>query len=277
MSSLSDSSGKYLLLNRALLVNGVVRPAILRFQNRFRPSIKNFCLITGAPRSGTTAVSEWLGHQRAVLSFQESRILVSIHRFMEEIDRFQNLDRNSRVIAKLARRLVCDYYATENTLIGKSLVVEKEPLEPIAFPAKDYHQFIANFRRVFPHSKLLFVIRDPIATIWSMSRRRWGESLANHEAKEFTLDEYIENWCSCVELILSYQSDPNSYIVPYGRLVKDPKTESGRICDFLKIRYSDSFEPHQTKEIGFSNYERGKILLQVQPQLDLLSSQGILS
>ena len=109
-----------------------------------------------------------------------------------------------------------------------------------------------------------------------MSRRRWGESLANQEAKEFMLDEYIENWCSCVELILSYQSDPNSYIVPYGRLVKEPQTESVRICDFLKIRYRDSFEPHQTKEIGFSNYERGKILLLVKPHLELLSSQGIL-
>lgn len=277
MSSASDSSHRYSLLKPTLLIKRVVRPALLSFQKEFRPGIKNFCLITGAPRSGTTALSEWLGHQPAVLSFQESRILVSIHRFIEEIDRFQNLDRNSTLIAKLARRLVYDYYSTENTLIGKRLVVDKEPLEPIAFPAKDYPQFIVNFRRVFPHSKLLFVIRDPIATIWSMSRRRWGESLANEEAKEFMLDEYIENWCSCVELILSYQSDPNSYIVPYGRLVKDPQTESGRICDFLKIRYRDSFEPHQTKEIGFSNYERGKILLSVQPQLDLLSSQGILS
>lgn len=277
MSSFDDSSHSHSLLKRTLLVKGVVRPAILSLQKKFGLGIKNFCLITGAPRSGTTAVSEWLGHQRAVLSFQESRILVSIHRFMEEIDRFQNLHRNSAVIAKLASRLVCDYYSTSNTLIGKRLVVEKEPLEPTAFPAKDYHKFIVNCRTVFPHSKLLFVIRDPMATIWSMSSRRWGESLVNQEAKDFTLDEYIENWCSCVELILSYQSDSNSYIVPYGRLVKDPQTESGRICDFLKIRYSDSFQPRQTKEIGFSDYERGKIMLQVQPQLDLLASRGILS
>src|SRR5689334_17287759 len=121
MSSVIDLSYRYLLLKPILLMKRVVNPAILSFQKAFRPRIKNFCLITGAPRSGTTAVSAWLGHQPAVLAFQESRILVSIHRFMEEIDRFQNLDRNSIVIAKLARRLVCDYYSTENTMIGKSL------------------------------------------------------------------------------------------------------------------------------------------------------------
>lgn len=160
-------------------------------------------------------------------------------------------------------------------LIGKRLLVDKEPLEPIAFPSKDYEKFIVNFRRLFPESKLLFVIRDPIATIWSMTRRNWGESLANMESKEFTIEEYIENWCSSVDLILNIKTDPNTHIVQYGRLVNDPENESGKILDFLGINNGNSFQPRQTKEIGFSNAEQETILRMVQPQLKLLSAQGI--
>ena len=45
----------------------------------------------------------------------------------------------------------------------------KEPLEPIAFPDRHYEQFLDNTRLLFPNIKLLFMVRDPLATIWSMS------------------------------------------------------------------------------------------------------------
>ena len=220
---------------------------------------------------------EWLGHQPGVVVFQESRILVSIHRFLEETYRFQNPNHDTAVLTKLASQLVSNYYAASNILIGKKLLVDKEPLEPIAFPPKDYRNFIINFRLVFPDAKLLFVIRDPVATIWSMSRRRWGESLTNREAKKFTLQEFTENWCSCADLLLSYRTDPSTYILQYGCLVSDPVNESRRIYDFLQIKYGDSFQPRKTKEIGFNRDEREEILLSVEPQLKQLSAQGILN
>ncbi|MFC2088977.1 sulfotransferase, partial [Calditrichota bacterium] len=159
--------------------------------------------------------------------------------------------------------------------MGKRLLVEKEPLEPIAFPLKDYEQFLKNVRRLFPEIKFLLVIRDPIATIWSMKQRTWGSSLTNIETKKFTIEEYVENWCSCADIILQYCSDPNTYILRYRRLVNDPENESRRIIDFLNICKRNSFQPRQTKEIGFSNEEREKILLMVQPKLELLNAQGI--
>jgi len=160
-------------------------------------------------------------------------------------------------------------------MIGKYLLIDKEPLEPIAFPFKNYKQFINNFKRLFPESKLLLTIRDPIATIWSMNRRTWGESLRNAEVNKFTLEEYCENWCSCADLILQFSYDPNTYIVQFGRLVNDSENESRRILNFLNMRKGNLFQPHQTKEIAFSVGEKEKILQIVQPQLELLSARGI--
>lgn len=232
-------------------------------------------LVSGAPRSGTTALCEWLGHQRDVSAFTESRILVSIHKFMEEIYRFHNLEKDSRMIVDLARHLVIDYYSSSRILMGKKVLIDKEPLEPIAFPSKEYGRFIMNIRTLFPECKLLLMVRDPVATIWSMTSRTWGSSLTSPESRSFTLEEHIENWSSCAELIVQHCSDSNAYIVQYGRLIHDAENESRRVFEFLDIQEGSAFQPREPKENGFSNKQRGKILRMVQPQLRALSGQGI--
>ena len=253
----------------------IIRPAILKFQRHFGLSPRNLCLISGAPRSGTSALCEWLGKQRQVSAFPESRILVSAHKFIEEAHRFQNLSKDSARITNLARQLVFSYYYDSRILIGRRLLVDKEPLEPIAFPSKKYEEFIKNVKIILPDCKLLIAIRDPIATIWSMSRRTWGESLTNVKKQRFTLEEYAENWCACANLTLKLSSDPNTYVVQFARLVSAPIDESRKIFDFLGIHNGSPFQPRQTHEIGFSEKERKKILKIVRPQLEKLRLQGI--
>ena len=274
MSSLHEYSARHSPVKRNL-IKGLARSAVLSMQNSFRLFPQKICLISGAPRSGTSALCEWLGHQQELSAFTESRILVSMHAFIEEIHRFRNLDRDEITIADLARQLVYDYYASSRILIGKRMLVDKEPLEPIAFPSKEYGRFLLNMRQLFPESKFLLAIRHPIATVWSMSQRTWGESLMDTERRGFTLQEYIDNWCSCADLILQYSSDPNTYIVQFGRLVNDPESESRRIFDFLDIRGGVPFQPRQTHEIGFSTDQRQKISLLVQSRVQSLDSAGI--
>ena len=246
----------------------------LKFQNSLQIPLREMCLITGAPRSGTSALCEWLGTQPAVSAFPESRILISAHRFLEETFRFKNLADDTE-IADLIHRLVTAYYSKSRVLMDGKLVVDKEPLEPIAFPSKDYAQFIFNDKKIFPKGKLLFAIRDPLATIWSMSQRVWGESLTTPDARKFTLGEYAENWCVCADLSLQFQNDVNTHIVQFGNLIKDSGNESRRIFDFLHIRNGNPFQPRRTHEIGFSLEEQEKILQIVRKQIEALSLHGI--
>jgi hypothetical protein len=248
---------------------------VLSLQKKLRLEPKNICLISGAPRSGTTAVSRWLGQQRSTLSFQESRILVSAHRFMEETSRFINLANDRELIIGLARRLVIDYYAAANVLLRKRLLVDKEPLDLIAFPLQEYAQFLLNVRKMFPDSKFLLTIRDPVATVWSMTRRTWGTSLACAESRNFTLEQYLDIWCSAADLILQYCTDPNTYIVQFGRLVHNPERESKHICVFLDIHKGSPFRPRSTDRVDFSPAELEKIWQAVRPRLDQLHAMGI--
>ena len=253
----------------------IVTPIALNIQRYFRFFPRGICLISGAPRSGTSAVCKWLGLQPSVLSFHESRILPSASKFVEEAFLFRNLESDKEKIANLAQHLVYDYYSSSRVLLNKKLVIDKEPLEPIAFPSKDYFQFILNTKKILPKIKLLYVIRDPIATIWSMSHRAWGESLTIPEARRFSLEEYIANWNACAEIALQLSFEPNTYLIQFGDLVHDSKNESRKIFDFLNIKKGTLFQPRQTNEIGFSKEEKERILQSVQPRLDELQLVGI--
>jgi hypothetical protein len=245
----------------------------MNLQTKFNIYPKNICLITGAPRSGTSALCDWLGTQREVSSFPESRILVSANKFIEEAYRFQNPDK--RIIDNLIKRLILNYYSKSRMLIGKKLLVDKEPLEPIAFPLKNYADFIGNIKKILPDIKILFAIRDPFATIWSMSRRTWGESLTNMESIKFSIKDYVDNWCSCVDIAVQYRSDPQTYTVQFGRLIKDSENESKKIFEFLNIRNGIIFQPRITKENNFAEEDKKAIMVQVKPYLEKLKSIGI--
>lgn len=234
-----------------------------------------FCLITGSPRSGTSALVRWLGTQKQISAFPESRILISTHRLLEEAHRFHNLEKEIAKIELLVRKLVYDYYIDSRFSLGKKLIVDKEPLEPIAFPSRDYAKFVANVRKFLPEAKLLLAIRDPFSTIWSMSRRTWGESLSDEQQHRFTLQEYIETWKAGAEIIIQYHELPNVYIVQFGRLVNDAENESKKIFDFLKLRDGVSFKPRETNEVNFNIEDRELILRAVSPVLEKLTSLGI--
>jgi len=148
------------------------------------PARQRFCLVSGAPRSGTTAVLDWLDSLWEVAGFDESRILIAIHRLMEEIYRFKDLEKNKGHITDMARRLAYEYYCSQRILLKQNLIVNKEPLEPIAFPDKRYKAFLENVKILFPEAKFLFMIRDPVATVFSMRQRKWGYSLKEFEPRQ---------------------------------------------------------------------------------------------
>lgn len=251
------------------------RSVVIGLQKKLGIFPRQFCLISGAPRSGTSAMSDWLSSQREVAGFKESRLLIAIHGFVEQAGRFRTLEQDRQDLVSMARRLACEYYGSRSIMLGRSLIVEKEPLEPIAFPDKRYNTFLDHVRTVFPGARFLFMIRDPVATVFSMRQREWGQSLKTAEPRTFSLEEHVENWCSCVDCILRYADDPDTYICQYGRLINEPERESRRIFDFLDLHNGKLFQPRNTKTVQFSEQERLLIMDRARPQIDALYARGI--
>jgi hypothetical protein len=189
----------------------------------------------------------------------ESRLLLSLHRLTAEIHRFRTLDRRATVFEGLARQMAFDFYGRMGIFFAHRVLLEKEPLEPIAFPDGDYAEFLANLRTLFPDIRFLFLVRDPVPTLWSMTQRKWGFTVMGMEPHRLSLDEHIHTWCSCAELILSYSTDPGSFICHTERLVAHPEEESERILSFLDIHGDSPFQPHPTKSVAFGEAELEKI------------------
>lgn len=255
-------------------VNSAGLRLIHRLEKIFKKWPEQFCLITGAPRSGTTAVERWLNSQAKVAALHETRVLIAVHRFLEETNRHKTFINNEKFV-NMGRRLAYDLYRNHCIITGNELMIDKEPLEPIAFPDKNYSLFLQNYRLVFPNGKLLFMVRDPFAAIWSMNERQWGHSLKNYTPRSFSLDSYIQNWCECTDLILNYTGDKNCYVCSFEKLVNNPVVESERIFKFLQIKKGKPFQPRSVKTVQFEKNERTYIEEKTRPQMNKLKELGI--
>lgn len=199
-------------------------------------------LITGSPRTGTTALLGWLGGHPGVVAHEESRILLAAHRFLEEVDRFRALD-DARDDALHALRETCLAYATRDAPASTRLLIEKEPMEPIALPGGDYADFLRHVRSLFPGLRVIFMLRHPVATVSSMRARPWGASLARIQPRSFSLDECITTWRANAALAARLAGDRLVFLCHYEELVADPDTVSSRVTGFLGLGAGPPFRP----------------------------------
>lgn len=238
-----------------------------------RPWPDRFCLCTGPPRSGTTAVGAWFNSHPQVEAMTESRVLVAASAFMEQAERFNQLRRRPDVQDCMVD-LLHDFYGHTRMMRGTRLLMDKEPLEPVAFPDRRYREFLDRVRKLIPGAKLLFMLRDPYATIWSMTQREWGQCLAGQETFPIELSEHIRTWCEVVDLIVEYRDDPDVYVCPFERLVQDPAGESERLWAFLGLDEDKPFEPRPVKRVNFSPEDHALIAEHTAGRVERLRSLG---
>jgi len=213
-----------------------------------------FSLITGCPRSGTSALCAWLKVQPGISGFYESRITIAAHRFLQSVDRFKHLAEHETTLIESARRMVLDHYSQIRFLPGR-VILEKEPLEPIAFPDHDYSSYLHTMRRLFPAMKLIFITRNVENTVWSMTQRTWGQSLAAPTEISLNISQATRIWLDSNRLIQKMQNEPNTLSIQYEDLVARPGEVSKQLCDFLNIQYRSPFVPTSGKTPQFSAEE----------------------
>jgi len=211
-----------------------------------------FALVTGCPRSGTSALIHWLAADANVRCFNESRVLIAAAAFARQVERFQSLAGRRDFLLNELRQLVLVNYVAQLDRLPKVLV-EKEPLEPIAFPGEAYGRFLEHVRRLIPDSKLLIIVREPVATIWSITNRLWGYSRVSKGLKTTSVDQAIRLWLKTSDVALSRLDDDQTYVCLYENLIADPENESRSISSFLSTRPDQIFQPRQTQKVHFSD------------------------
>jgi hypothetical protein len=239
-------------------LRGAVRDVVLRAQHIDRRDRLRLGLISGCPRSGTSALSYWIGRQKGAASFYESRVTAAALAFLQQVRRFRNLSQNEDQLKRLLRRLVIDYYASQKIVQGR-LIIEKEPLEPIFLPGCNYVDYIDCMRELFPDLRLLFIERNVYDTVYSMTRRSWGGSLTAAPVIERSIEEATAIWLDCHGVIAKYSGIQGVMVCSYEELMAEPQRISRRICDFFGLTCVSPFVPRPSKGAQWSEPERALI------------------
>lgn len=227
-----------------------------------RPKTRQLYFVTGIARSGTTAITAWIGQQPKVKSFNESRILLALHAFHRTGDRFENLKREKAFLSSSLLELAVGHYSKQASLLGKHIIVDKEPYFPLTFhDAQQYGDFLRFLLRMFPDMKILSMLREPVATIWSMTQRRWGYSIATiEEPISFELPYYIETWNNGMMELFQLQDHERVLFCKYEELEHQSIELSSAICDFFDIAISRPFNFVSKTGVGFTEEDQIKIL-----------------
>ena len=147
--------------------------SLLFLQKKLQLKPRSFCLTVACARSGSTALVDWLSGQSGVVYAKQSRILPVISRFIRNVDSFESLHGNRGLLLSLGRDLVWRYYV--NTwVIWNRILIDKENFDPTVFPDGKFERFLDNINELFPNIKILFLVRDPVATIASMQKKNYG-------------------------------------------------------------------------------------------------------
>ncbi|WP_171016770.1 sulfotransferase [Pseudalkalibacillus caeni] len=97
---------------------------------------------------------------------------------------------------------------------------KKEKFDMIGFKEVRYGENeIKLFRRCYPETVIVFLVRNPIDVWSSLNGTRWGR-------KAHSFDQFIEKWNRNSRFYYDFnQSDPHSYLLKYEDIVnRDPLT-----------------------------------------------------
>lgn len=250
------------MLNYRITDNLQAKRCLFFLQKRFHLKPRSFCIVVACARSGSTALGNWLSDQPDVVYSHQSRLLPVIFRYIENIDYFENLhsSRDRNLLLNLGRELVWRYY-TSKWFIWNQVLVDKENFDPTVFPDGKFEKFLSIVQELFPDIKILYLVREPVSTIWSMQKKKWwGYSLTQRPLFQLTLEECIKIWNDSAILANKYRGDKNVYICKFEELVAHPQKESEKILQHLNIHSNKSFSPKNTSTIGFEQDQRQYIL-----------------
>lgn len=199
---------------------------------------KGLIFVGGCPRSGTTLVQNMLDSHPDVCGGPEFDRVPDIVRLRNKlrasvdsgrIGVFCSTEDIDREIGALIENLLLPYAEKR----GCGLISEKTPWNVLMFQ---------DLLEIFPEARFVFCVRDPRAVVASMLQVN-----ARYKGKGLNPPAFGRNVAASIETIkktndagftAARQSD-RVFTTVYERLVDDPERETARLCDFLRLGWSE--------------------------------------
>ncbi|MGQ0741560.1 MAG: tetratricopeptide repeat-containing sulfotransferase family protein [Alphaproteobacteria bacterium] len=190
--------------------------------------------LAGFMRSGTTLLEQALGSSRQVATLDEREILAV------ETESFLSSDSGLNRLAELgadgAADLARTYWQRVRELgleVAGKVLVDKQPLHSIKLPL---------FAKLFPHSKVIFAIRDPRDVVFSCFRRHFEVGLTTLEL--LRIEDAARYYSSVMHLVEAYRGTLQLKVHEhrYEDLITDFEGRMRSVCQFIGIDWTDDMQ-----------------------------------
>lgn len=218
----------------------------------------NVVMVTGCPRSGTTAVFKWLS-LLDVNALNEYRVTQASSLFVHKVLETKRLGGDADYLVNAIRDLVLGYFGHKS---GERTVLLKEPLIQV------HEDFIEHNLMIFPNMKIVFMVRHPVNVLNSMVQRKWGMSMNGVTPRDMSIEEGVKIWKRSVQSFI--ENSQSCYLCSYERLVREPKEESERILGFIDDGHISAFVPEGCKSVSLSKQEVQNIMEETKVERELL-------
>ncbi len=205
----------------------------------------------GSPRSGTTLVQNILDSHPDVLGGPEflhlPDILALRKKMQISVDKeWITLFCDQAAVDRHIKTLIEQFLLPFADRQGAKYLSEKTPENVLVFP---------ELAAMFPESKLVFVVRDPRATVASMLQvakraRAKGEQPAHFTRSAAASVQYVKQ-CLRAGFQAAEQFPDNVYTLVYESLVQEPETQTRALAEFLGCGFSEHMlRPGEQTHLG---------------------------
>lgn len=185
--------------------------------------------LLGFPRSGTTLLEAILTGNPRIVSTEERDHVGEASSLLEGPGIIAKFGRMSEVEAGRFRRAYWESVASCGADVKGRVFLDKLPLNTIKLPL---------IRRLFPHAKIVFALRDPRDVVLSCFRRRLGLNPSMFEL--LTLEGATRFYGAVMDLFETYTKKLALDVtyVRYEDVVANLESEARRLCEVIGVEWS---------------------------------------
>lgn len=198
---------------------------------------KQLIIVGGAPRSGTTLVQNILDTHPEIFGGPEFDRLPAVVNLRNQMLRSVAAGRISQFcdashVDEAIRKMVFSLLTAKMDGNKARYISEKTPANVLVF--EDLHE-------IFPEARFIFVVRDPRAVVNSMLQvgqraRQQGKKTGDFTRSIYAAIKYAQDCMDAGFKFAEFHRE-KTYIIRYESLVRNPASETERICAFLGIAW----------------------------------------
>lgn len=224
---------------------------------------ERYVLISGCPRSGTSACLQWMDNHPRTVTFYENRIAYALSTFCDTVDRYQKLANRANFLQGQIRSLFLRDAADQKWTRGRVLVL-KEPVQATAFEHVDQLAMLMNLKRLLTPLSIVLLTRHPVNVVNSMLNRKWGTSIVGAEPQEMSVERGVAAWKNAADMSQAFKDDDSVLDIRFEDFLEESERTAASIAAATGLSGTFNVELRRIARVSLTDEQIDYVLEQTE-------------